>query len=423
MLFATLAAACAGAGASSDAGAAGAFPVAASELPRDTRPRVSAEDYAELVDANTAFAVDAYRWWARARPGQGVFFSPYSISMALAMTYAGAAGATASEMAAAMRTTLSPARLQPVFDALDLQIASRSPQVALRVASSLWGASGETYRRAFLDTLATNYGAGIRLEDFARDPDGSRERINAWVADRTDGAIENLFGPGTIAPGTRLVLVNAIAFRGAWVAPFPASATAPTPFTRSFGGAVNVATMHASDLAARFERAATYDAVELAYEGDRVVMDIVVPAGGSMASFEAGLTPDALATITGGLRPGVIELWLPKFAVRGGSMSLKRMLQDFGMHAAFDERRADFSAIAANAHAPLYVDDVVHDAYVEVDERGTRAAAATGVGVVATAALRSQETIRVDRPFFFAVRDRSTGALLFAGRVVDPSVP
>jgi serpin B len=422
LLFASSASGCS-AGGSSDARAAKPVPAAASDLQRDTSPRVSARDSAALVDANTAFAVDAYRWWARARPGQSVFFSPYSVSMVLAMTYAGAAGATASEMAAALHTSLSPARLQPVFDALDLRIAARSPQVALHVASSLWGAVGETYAAAFLDTLATNYGVGIRLEDFARDPDGSRARINAWVSDRTQGAIENLLGPGAIASGTRLVLVNAIAFQGAWAAPFRAGATATAPFTRGDGRTANVATMHAGDLAARFDRTATYDAVELAYQGGRVVMDVVVPTEGSMAPFEAGLTANALASITGGLKTGVIELWLPKFAVRGGSMSFKRMLQDFGMHAAFDARSADFSAIAVDAAAPLYVDDVVHDAYVEVDERGTRAAAATGVGIAATAALRPQETIRVDRPFLFAVRDRPTGTLLFVGRVMDPSAP
>ncbi len=397
--------------------------IAKSDVPRDTKPQVSAEEAAALVGGNAAFAVQAYRALCSVAPGQNVFFSPYSVSVALAMAYAGAVGSTATEMANAMHYTLPPEQLHPAFDALALDLASRSDNLTLVVATSLWGYTKENYRTSFLDTIASDYGSGVRLEDFAADPEGSRSEINAWVSDETNQKIANLLGPGTIEPRTRLVLVDAVYFRGEWRSPFNANATNDSDFARENADPVSVPTMRSSDLAARFDQEDAYDAVELAYKGGQVAMDIVVPRSAPLANFEAGLTAEGLQGIVGRMTSGPVDVWLPKFTIHGNATSLKPMLESFGMKLAFDPTRADFSGIADVPAGALSIDDVVHEAYVDVDERGTEAAAATGAVITATAITQAQATIHVDRPFFFALRDVPTGSFLFVGRVMDPSVP
>ncbi len=392
-----------------------------SDLPRDVSPRVSAAESTALVDGNTAFAVDAYRWLGDAQAGRSVVLSPYSISLALAMTYAGAGGVTAREMANAMHYALPASRLEPAFDALDLGLAQSSKEVVLRIAASLWGDPKESYGRAFLDTMAADFGMGIRLEDFAHDANGSRDRMNAWVSEQTDHRIMNLLGPGTIDERTRLVVVDAIDFRGGWATPFRTAATRAEAFTRADGTVVNVPTMFEGQLAARTVRTSEYDAVELPYEGDQMAMDLVAPKRGSFAQFETELTAGELTSIARAMKPAVVELWLPKFAIRRTSTSLEPMLRSFGMNAAFDAGSADFSAIAADAGSPLHIDDVVHAAEVDVDEQGTEASAATGATITATAVFTPQAEIHIDRPFVFLLRDRVTSTVLFIGRVMAPS--
>jgi serpin B len=415
--------ACGGHGASTEPSEQ-SLSVARSDVPRDTSPTVPGEQKAALIDGNTAFGVQAYRALGGAMAGKNVFFSPYSVSIALAMAYAGAAGSTATEMANALHYTLPPEQLHPAFDALALDLASRSSDVALLVATSLWGYTKENYRQTFLDTIASDYGAGVRLEDFAADPEGSRSEINAWVSDETDRKIANLLGPGAIEPRTRLVLVDAIYFRGDWQTPFNANLTQPASFARENADAVNVPTMRSSNLGVPFAQTDAYDAVELPYKGGQVAMDIVVPRSGSLGSFDDGLTVESLQAIVGGMKKaGTVALSLPKFTIHGNATSLKPMLQGFGMKLAFDPMRADFSGIADDPSGDLSIDDVVHEAYVQVDERGTEAAAATGAVITASAIQEPQAAIRVDRPFFFALRDLPTGTFLFVGRVMDPSVP
>jgi serpin B len=420
VLFASVCAGCAGGGAPSTTGAA--LAMAKSDLPRDTTPRVRLDTSATLVDGNTAFAVEAYRWLAvaKASSGQNIVVSPYSMSVSLAMAYAGAAGRTATEIAQALHFTLPASDLAAAFDALDLQLVG-AQNVALRLANSLWGYTNERYGKAFLDTMAKDYGTGVRLEDFAGDPAGSREHINAWVYDETDRRIANLLAPGAIDSTTRLVLVNAMVFQGRWATPFSASATRVAPFTRDDGTAVNVPTMARSPLSVRVDRTDAYDAVELPYEGGQIALDIVAPKQGSFETFESGLTASKLAAIVQAVQPAEIDLRLPKFAISAPSTSYRPLLEALGMHAAFDPRAADFSGIAVDARAPLYIADVVHAATIDIDEHGTEAAAATGTTVSATIAVRPGQAISIDRPFVFALRDLTSQAVMFLGRVVDPA--
>jgi serine protease inhibitor len=396
--------------------------MARSDLPRDTTPRVRLDTSATLVDGNTAFAVEAYRWLAgaEASSAHNVVVSPYSMSVSLAMAYAGAAGRTATEIAQALHFDLPAADLAAAFDALDLQLVG-AQNVSLRLADSLWGYTNERYGKAFLDTMAKDYGAGVRLEDFASDPAGSRERINAWVSEATDRRITNLLAPGAIDSSTRLVLVNAMVFQGRWATPFAAGATQVAPFTREDGTVVNVPTMARSPLSVRVDRTDAYDAVELPYEGDQIALDVVAPKQGSFERFEADLTGPGLAAIVQAMQPAEIDLRLPKFAITASSTSYRPLLEALGMHAAFDPKAADFSGIAVDARDPLYIADVVHEATIDVDEQGTEAAAATGTTVSATIAVRPGQAISIDRPFVFALRDRTSQAVMFLGRVVDPS--
>jgi serpin B len=376
-----------------------------------------------LVDGNSAFAVEVYRWLAasEASSGRNVVASPYSMSLALALAYAGAAGRTATEIADAMHFALPAADLAAAFDALDLQLAAGTREVTLRIADSLWGYTYEKYERAFLDTMAKDYGTGVRLLDFAGDPAGSRERINAWVSDQTDRRITNLIAPGTIDSSTRLVLVNAMIFQGHWASPFPASATHAAPFTRVDGTAVNVPTMARDALPVRLDSTDRYDAVELPYVGDRIALAIIAPKQGSFGAFEDAMTAPVLGEIVQAMQPAVIDLRLPRFEIRGSAESYRPMLEAMGMRAAFDPSAADFSRIAVDTRDPLYVADVVHEATIDVDERGTEASAATGTTLSATIALKGGQAISIDRPFLFALRDRESQTVLFLGRVLDPT--
>lgn len=388
-----------------------------SELDRDLDPDVSAAVLDELVAGDTAFATDLYGA-IRDEPGN-LFFSPHSISTALAMTFAGANGDTEAEMAATLHFTLAEPDLHQAFNALDLALESRAETgtsdtrpFRLTTANSIWGQDGFAFLPAYLDTLAVNYGAGLRVLDFAADPEGSRETINAWVEDRTEDKIQDLIPEGVITDLTKLVLTNAIYFSAAWDEPFEASDTEPGTFTTPDGD-VTVDTMHqVAELG--YTAGEGYQVVELPYDGGQVSMVIVVPD--DLAAFEAAFTADVIADIHGGLGGAEVTLSLPRFSF-DAPLSLAETLQALGMTSAFSGA-ADFSGIDGSRR--LAITDVIHKGFIGIDEAGTEAAAATAV-IVGDTAVPEPVTVDVDRPFVFWIRDRPTGAVLFVGRVTDPS--
>ncbi len=411
---------CSGSSSSGD----GVTSEAKSSLSRDMNPNVPAADETALVNGNNAFAVDVYKAIG-AGNSDNQFFSPYSISSALAMTYAGANGQTATEMANTLHFTLPGAQLHPAFDKVDLSLASDNQPgpnggkpIALHVANSLWGETNETFGKPFLDTLAVNYGAGLRLADFANNPDPSRVAINDWVSDQTNAKITNLLQQGTITSDTKLVLVDAIYFDGSWATPFDAKNTQNGSFTNAAGASVSVPMMVNSDISAGFGSGDGYEAVELPYVGN-VVMDVVMPTAGSMTSFESSLTGDSLQKIISGVAPAEdASVTLPKFSYHGDTISLKKLLQGLGMQTPFTPD-ADFSPMSADK---MWIGDVLHKAYLSVDEAGTEAAAATAVIMTGTAARQgAPPSIVVNHPFLFALRDIPTNTILFAGRINDPS--
>ena len=393
-----------------------------SDKERVTAPEAADPDLAELTQGNDLFALDLYHILKTDR--DNLFYSPYSISVALAMTYAGARGETERQMAGALHYTLPQARLHPGFNALDLALASRGQGAQgrdgegfrLNVANAIWGQHDYAFLSEFLDALAVNYGAGLRLVDFAAAPEEARVTINSWVSDQTEGRIEDLIPAGAIDALTRLVLTNAIYFNAAWSMPFEKELTEDGPFHLLDGGEVRVPMMKQVE-SFGYNAGQGYQAVELPYDGRELSMVILVPEAGEFEAFEDSLDAGRVAGILEGLRPGQVALSMPKFEIEA-SFSLVDALTAMGMPDAFSPD-ADFSGMTGNRE--LAISDVVHKGFVSVDEAGTEAAAATAVIIKLTAMPGEPVEVTIDRPFIFAIRDIETGALLFVGRVVDPS--
>jgi serpin B len=386
---------------------------------RVTAPSVPAADATELANDNQAFAVDLYQNM-RADNGadDNLVFSPVSISLALAMLYDGAATETATQMATTLHFTLPTDRLNAAFDALDLALttppASGAGSFQLSLANSAWTQTGFPILSSYLDVLAENYGAGINTVDFEAAPEAARSAINAWVAGKTQNQIPTLFPEGSIDDLTRLVLANAVYFHGDWVTPFDPNSQNGTFHAQA--GDVSVPMMAGKDANATLWSGTGWQAASLAYQGATASMILVVPDAGTFDTFEQSLTADSLAAILVNSQQTFGALSMPRFKF-SLSTALNDTLAALGMPDAFSETNADFSGI--DGMKDLHVQTVVHQADIAVDEKGTTAAAATGVGVGTAAAVLTSLT--VDRPFLFFIVHQPTGALLFAGRVVDPS--
>ena len=376
-------------------------------------------DLYKLVAANNTFAFQLYQAVSNKRGN--LFYSPYSISLALAMTYAGARNETAQQMAGTLRFTLSQKRLHPAFYALGQELASRGEGSGgkdgegfrLNVANSIWGESSYLFLPEFLNVLSENYGAGLRILDFINFPEDARTDINNWISDETEEKIENLIPPGVISSDTRLVLANACYFNAAWKFPFNEEQTLEDAFNLLDGSQVAVPMMSQAAIF-HYARGEGYQAVELLYDGEELSMVIMLPQKGRFGEFESSLTMSQIDAILGDLEPVYLDLEMPKFSLEPESISLKQTLSDMGMPLAFGA--ADFSGM--DGTHDLYIEDVMHKAFILVDEAGTEAAAATAV-VVSITCLPSQITI--NRPFIFLIRDIKTGAILFLGRVVNPA--
>lgn len=405
---------------------------ARSDAPRDTTPNVSNDDLDNLATGNNAFAFEFYQA-IRSEEGN-ILYSPYSISAALAMTYAGALGETEQQMADTLHFTLPQERLHPAFNVVDLALASRGEMVddeeddtqgfQLNTANALWGQQDYPFAVDFLDLLAANYGAGMSLMDFMGAPEESRQIINDWVAERTEDRIQDLIPQNAINPSTQLVLTNAIYFYADWLFPFPAESTVDDTFTLLDGSAVSAPMMFQSEpQPIRYTAGEGYQAVEMPYEGNEVAMLIVLPDEGQFEAFEEQLDAGRFASIQNELSDdNAVLLSMPRFEFETPSISLKDTLIAMGMPIAFGGG-ADFSGmVEMDGNPGLLISDVFHKAFIRVDEEGTEAAAATAVVMLESAAMPMEEPIiiRIDRPFLFAIVDRPTETILFMGRVVDP---
>lgn len=365
-------------------------------------------DVAQIVRDNTAFACDLY---AKLRSANGnLIYSPYSTSIALAMTYAGASGETERQMRAVLRFTPPPERVHPAFRNL---VKGMDPKdCALRVANRLWGQTGYTFLPRFLQLTEREYAAQLQPLDFAQDPDAARRTINTWVEQKTGEKIRDLLQPGDVAPLTTLVLTNAIYFKGRWAQPFDKKDTRPAAFTLLDGSGVPTEMMHRLS---RFPVAETekLQIVEIPYAGDTLSMMVLLPKKPrGLPELERSLSAASLAEWLQMLNTRAAHVYLPKFKV-SSRFSLATTLASMGMPVAF-AGAADFSGMTGKKE--LFISDVIHKAFTEVNEEGTEAAAATGVVMKRGRVFQ----IRADHPFLFLIRDRRSESLLFLGRVVDP---
>jgi serpin B len=401
----------------------GSLELAAAEIPRETAPQVDPAALDKQVAANNDFAFGVYQS-LRTQDGN-LFFSPYSLSEALAMTYAGARGDTAQQMAAALHYMLPQEQLHPVFNALDQSLnTANDAQAAFRlnVVNALWGQRGFPFQPDYLNVIARNYGAGIRLADFtsAAERETARKTINDWVLEQTQDKIKELLPEGTLDESTRLVLVNAIYFKGEWVNTFRKDSTQDGPFTRLDGSQVTVPLM-SQRAQWQFYKGDGYQALALPYQGDRIEMIVVLPDAGKFADLEQSFDQAELNQLLGGLQASDLKLYLPKFQF-DFSAEMNGPLAQMGMPLAFDMGKADFSGIYDKTKEVqnLFIAHVAHKAFVAVDEQGTEAAAATGITMEVTSV---PPELRVDHPFIFLIRDQKTGSILFMGRVLNPQSP
>jgi serpin B len=445
-------------------------PIAGIELARANVARGPADpaDAKAAATSINAFGLDLFRAML-ADPGlelagRNVVFSPASIALALGMARAGARGDTAAQMDAVLHVN-GWGELGAGLNALDLALASRNAtwtdsegagrQVALRIANASFAQRGWTIEDGFLDAIASAFGAGVQLVDYAGDPEAARRAINAWVSRQTEKRIRELLAPPDVTGLTRLYLVNAVYLKAEWERWFFEGETKSESFTRLDGTRVEVPMMYkvggggcCTDRVP-YARDEGWQAVELRYrhavDTEPLAMTLILPD--DLAAFEARLSPDQLTRITtaldaerqrfegpqscpsnyepGNCYPYDLRLFMPRFAIET-RVELKDVLAAVGMPVAFDPVHADFTGIHVPAAAEdrIHISKVIHQANIDVDEKGTEAAAATAVGFDTGGGPGPLDEIalRLDHPFLFVLSDVETGAILFMGRVVDPSL-
>ena len=357
-------------------------------------------------------SVDLYKAVAASENGNLVI-SPYSVAFALSMVFAGADGETASEMADVLGASLPSEDWHEGINAYDLSLDARTAGSTTEWASvnKVWAQPGLPLTPDFLDILTGAYGSPLAVADFAKDTETQRQAINDWIADGTNELIPELFPKGSLDRTTVMVLVNAIALDAPWEFPFDPGHTSDQPFTRLDGTTVEVEMMRYDEYLPS-ARTSDYQAVEIPYGDGALSMVVIVPE--DFESFETNLTTEKLREVTDAISEGGIHLSLPKWTART-HLTLNQPLIDLGMSSAFDAGAADFSNMVTGGG--IWLDMVEHEAFIEVDEAGTRAAAATGAAMAAS----HGPTVTVDRPYLYLIRDRGAGTILFIGRVLDPT--
>lgn len=397
--------------------AAGATEEAAAgvvETPRAEPPATDAE-LAALVNDQSRFGL---RLYGALRSGEGnLFLSPFSVAAALSMTTAGARGETLAEFRGALGESLEPARVHMAFAALQTDlIAVEDAPYELAIANALWTQEGKAFEAPFLATLRDEYASALEPADFNTQPEAERVRLNAWVKAQTRDRIDDLFPRGSILPTTRLVLANAISFLGTWEHQFEEKRTREGDFHLADGTKVKTPLM---SQAKSFPHASVGDVqvVELPYKGGRLSMVVLLPRShDGLPPLEAKLTTNWLAAALESLRETRVNVVLPKFEFKADA-ALSHALRELGVKQVFTQE-ADLSGM--DGTHDLYLQAALHKAYVRVDEKGTEAAAATGM-VFGVKSIPPQ--FRADRPFLFLIRDRKTGTILFLGRLVEPAAP
>lgn len=364
----------------------------------------------------------------RQKPGN-LFFSPFSIRTAFGMAYAGARGQTATQMSRALHFGSSAQALHETLGRIIRRLnAPAADTYELAVANSLWAQEGAPLQKEFLDLVTRHYGSSIHPVDFLHSAEAARQAINRWVEDRTKQRIRDLIPPRGVDQGTRLVLANAVYFKGLWELQFPKAATRDEPFYLEDGRSVQTPLMHQLK-EVRYARGDGFQAVDLGYRGGDLSMLVLLPdKKDGLGDLETKLSARLLDTCISNMAVREVKVFLPRFTLTWDAL-MTTPLRELGMPLAFTPGQADFSGI--NGVAPpqenaLYISAVFHKAFIEVNEKGTEAAAATAITMAPTAAMVPSKPpaipiFRADHPFLFAIRDHKSGAILFLGRMADPT--
>ena len=373
-----------------------------------------------LVEGNTAFALDLYAQ-LQASPGN-LFFSPYSISTCLAMTYAGARGETENQMRRVFHFDKDQKQLHSAFGELQRKLGEADKQsgIELNIANALWAQNDHPFLIGFLNVAKGEYQANVNQVDFKTGAEAARGEINRWVAEKTKEKIQDILPPGSLDGATRLVLANAIYFKGVWAKRFEKTSTFTQPFHVSTARQVDAPLMHHLNLV-KYIETSDFQAVELPYTSNELSMVILLPRQiAGCAQLERRLSPNFLSQSLAQMEFQQVEIFLPRFKLES-AFELHATLAKMGMPDAFGSK-ADFSGI--DGTGLLSISDVFHKAWGEVNEEGTEAAVATVV-VTKSESIRKPEApppiFRADHPFVFFIRDTRSGSLLFLGRLIDPT--
>jgi serine protease inhibitor len=396
-------------------------------LPQTATPFTASPEVKSAVESNTAFALDLYQK-LKEKPGN-LFFSPYSISSALAMSYAGARNQTERQMARTLHFNLAQTNLHDAFGALGVRMnkVQRWNRITLLTANSLWCQQDYPFEKSFLDLVRIRYGGDARQVDFKKSAEAAGTAMNEWVEEKTKGEIKGIIGMGQLTPYTRLILCNAIYFKGNWQNQFKTSDTKPMNFGVNTNQAVTVPMMwQKSEFKMTHNDDGTVEMLELPYSGTDLCMIIFLPVAipyvpgfehFSLPDLEQRLTLENLHAWTAMLDQARLEetsVVLPRFTT-AQTFDLANELKSLGMSSAFNDS-ADFSGIKATTN--LFISDVIHKAFVEVNETGTEAAAVSLALVKTRGMTRS---FRADHPFIFLIRENGSGTILFIGRIIDPT--
>lgn len=374
-------------------------------------------DLKSIVEGNTAFALDLYSVLKKEKGN--LFFSPYSISAALAMTYGGARGNTAKEMEKTLHFTLGAKKTHPAFTELDVKLdqIQKKGKLQLHIANSLWPQKDYRFLPEYLSLMKEHYGVFVTPVDYERATEKARKIINKWVEDETKEKIKTIIRQGDLDPLTVLVLVNAIYFKGNWASQFDPDHTTESDFTLLNGQKKQVSMMQQKGKFG-YKEIKGAQVLELPYVDKQLSMIVVLPTEPKgILEIENQVLVENLKSWLSRIREQEVKVYLPKFKITWGTFDLKMSLKALGMREAFVFGKADFSGM--DGTRTLFIALVLHKAFVEVNEEGTEAAAATAV--VMKKGVPRIHTFKADHPFVFLIRDNTTGSILFLGRVLDPS--
>ncbi len=384
-------------------------------------PQADPEAVRQLAQSNNGFALALYQ--ALRDQDGNLIYSPYSIFQALLMTAAGAEGATASQMASVLGVDLNNPEIHNLMNALNKALTTQpeylqsdAQPLTFNIANAVWAQKDFHFEQSFLDTLSANYNAGLKLVDFNK-PEDARALINLWVAAQTNEKIQELIPEGLLDQMTRMVLTNAIYFKGAWSNQFEEKDTEDGSFTLLDGSSKTVTFMHGNfTLSALVSD--KIQAIRLPYEGGTYAMAAIMPLE-NFAEFEAQLTAADLEQLLNSLQSSsaIVDLSMPKFQAES-RFGLGEILAGLGMPDAFDAQKADFSGMTGKPD--LMISSVLHQATIDVNEEGTEAAAATAVAASVTSMPGQSYSIRLDKPFIYVIYETTTNTITFMGRVVNP---